>query len=213
MKPDASGKGEPRARRAGRRLREVRLASGLSQAQLAGTRYSHAYVSVLESGRRVPSQAAAEYFAQRLGVPVEHLWSDAGAKRAEQLVDELHSTGDDAEKRSLLLRTIEGLETEQDLPPRVLIRLHRELAELEASRDSTSARRHLVRGLDLAGDSDLLLDERARIHAALARLAHRGHDPDQALEHYETSTSLFLHLIADNPRYAAGRGRSRRRGR
>ncbi|MDQ3913780.1 MAG: hypothetical protein M3285_02895 [Actinomycetota bacterium] len=123
-------------------------------------------------------------------------------------MDELRSTRDDAEKRSLLARTIEGLEADQDLPPRVLIRFHGELAELEASRDPTSARRHLLKGLDLAGDSELLLVERARIHAQLVRLAHRDHDPDQALEHYETSTSLFLDLTRDNPRYAGKRGRA-----
>ena len=36
--------------RIGRRLRELRLATGMTQAELAGTRFSHAYVSVLEAG-------------------------------------------------------------------------------------------------------------------------------------------------------------------
>lgn len=212
--PDrTSAKRERRARRAGRRLRELRLAAGMSQAELAGRRYTHAYVSVLESGRRVPSPTAAEYFAQRLGVPVEQLWSDAGAKRAEQLVDELRATGDDAQKRALLARTIEGLEADHDLPPRVLVRFHRELAEIEASQDPASARRHLLKGLELAGDNDLLLPERARIQAQLARLALQAGHRKEALEYYELSTSLFLALVADNPRLSRKRGRTRERSR
>lgn len=57
----------------GTRLRRLRLARGLTQQQLAAPRYTHAYVSSIESGRRRPSRAALEHFAAKLGVDVEEL--------------------------------------------------------------------------------------------------------------------------------------------
>jgi tetratricopeptide (TPR) repeat protein len=57
----------------GRRLRRLRLNRELTQTQLARPRYTHAYVSAIESGRQPPSSEALEYFAAKLGVPVEEL--------------------------------------------------------------------------------------------------------------------------------------------
>lgn len=59
------------ARRIGQRLRQARLAAGLTQQQLAGERYTKAYVSALENGLSKPSMAALTYLAERLGVPPE----------------------------------------------------------------------------------------------------------------------------------------------
>ena len=57
----------------GTRLRRLRTARGLTQKELAAPRYTHAYVSSIESGRRRPSLEALEHFASKLGVPVEEL--------------------------------------------------------------------------------------------------------------------------------------------
>src|SRR5919197_6620551 len=57
----------------GRRLRRLRLDRGLTQTQLATPRYTHAYVSAIESGRQAPSAQALDYFADKLGVPAEEL--------------------------------------------------------------------------------------------------------------------------------------------
>jgi tetratricopeptide (TPR) repeat protein len=57
----------------GSRLRKMRLARGMTQKQLAGDRYTHAYVSSIEAGRRMPSRDALEHFAGRLGVQVDEL--------------------------------------------------------------------------------------------------------------------------------------------
>ncbi len=59
----------------GARLRRLRTARGLTQRQLAEPRYTAAYVSTIESGRRRPSRAALEHFAARLGVDPEELAS------------------------------------------------------------------------------------------------------------------------------------------
>jgi tetratricopeptide (TPR) repeat protein len=57
----------------GTRLRRLRLARGLTQKDLAAPRYTHAYVSTLEAGRRQPSRKAVEFFADKLGVHVDEL--------------------------------------------------------------------------------------------------------------------------------------------
>lgn len=57
----------------GRRLRRLRLARGMTQKELAEPKYSYAYVSTIEAGRRTPSREAVEHFARRLGVSPEEL--------------------------------------------------------------------------------------------------------------------------------------------
>ena len=64
----------PRARAAGpvsgigARVRELRVAVGLTQAELGGERFSKEYVSQVELGKSHPSDAALEWFGARLGV-------------------------------------------------------------------------------------------------------------------------------------------------
>lgn len=55
------------------RLKELRLERGLTQQELAAPRYTAAFVSTVESGRRRASKAALEHFAGRLQVGVEEL--------------------------------------------------------------------------------------------------------------------------------------------
>ncbi|GAA2628255.1 hypothetical protein GCM10010307_17960 [Streptomyces vastus] len=52
----------------GRRMRELRRHAGMSQADLAGPELSASYVSLLESGKRVPSPEVVAALAERLGV-------------------------------------------------------------------------------------------------------------------------------------------------
>jgi len=60
----------------GNRLRRYRTQAGLTQRQLAGDRYTGAYVSALENGLIRASMAALTYLAERLDVTVEQLLSD-----------------------------------------------------------------------------------------------------------------------------------------
>ncbi|MCP9211501.1 helix-turn-helix domain-containing protein [Streptomyces sp. NEAU-Y11] len=54
----------------GRRLKELRLARGLSQATLGGQEISTGYLSRLESGARPPTERIVTYLAKQLEVPV-----------------------------------------------------------------------------------------------------------------------------------------------
>src|SRR3954463_3825827 len=64
------------AARLGGRLKAARLRSSLTQQQLAGDRYTKAYVSALENGLVRPSMAALSFFAGRLGLAPSQLTSD-----------------------------------------------------------------------------------------------------------------------------------------
>jgi transcriptional regulator with XRE-family HTH domain len=59
---------KPLARSIGARIRQQRLKAGLTQQQLAGERYTKAYVSALENGLSKPSMAALNYLAARLDI-------------------------------------------------------------------------------------------------------------------------------------------------
>ncbi|GGC80441.1 hypothetical protein GCM10011512_04000 [Tersicoccus solisilvae] len=58
-----------------KKLKEARLARGLTQAELAGDAYTASYISLLESGRRRPTDAIMSELAGRLGVTVDELRS------------------------------------------------------------------------------------------------------------------------------------------
>src|SRR5688572_22253674 len=71
----------------GRRLKEARLAAGLSQRQLSFPGCSSAYISRLEAGDRVPSLQLLRKLARKLGVDEEYL--ARGVQRVEQPPPEL----------------------------------------------------------------------------------------------------------------------------
>lgn len=57
----------------GRRIRDCRVAAGISQVELGGGRYSGSYISHIESGRRKPTTEILDFMAERLGVGREQL--------------------------------------------------------------------------------------------------------------------------------------------
>ena len=80
----------------GERLRSLRLAAGLTQTDLAGTRCSKEYVSQIERGKTRPTAATIEWLASRLGVDAAFLSQgvstdernrvEAALERAEALI-------------------------------------------------------------------------------------------------------------------------------
>lgn len=61
----------------GPRLRAARHKAGLTQRQLAGDRYTAAYISALEVGLVRPSWASLTYLSGRLGIPIHDLVREA----------------------------------------------------------------------------------------------------------------------------------------
>src|SRR5438067_2056191 len=58
----------PSGLRLGERLRQLRVAAGLTQSELAGERFSKEYVSQIERGKTRPTRETIEWLAARLGV-------------------------------------------------------------------------------------------------------------------------------------------------
>ena len=81
----------------GERLRQLRVAAGLTQGELAGERFSKEYVSQIERGKTRPTRTTLEWLAVRLGVDLGYLANgitddqrsrvEAALARAEALVE------------------------------------------------------------------------------------------------------------------------------
>jgi len=106
----------PRAPRLGERLRQLRVAAGLTQAGLAGERFSKEYISQIERGKTRPTQETIDWLAFRLGVDSGFLASgvsaddraraEAALARAEALVQEQRIDDAVAEYRRALPATL-----------------------------------------------------------------------------------------------------------
>src|SRR5947208_3492650 len=67
--------GAPRVPRLGERVRQLRVAAGLTQTDLAGARFSKEYISQIERGKTRPTQETVDWLALRLGVDAGFLAS------------------------------------------------------------------------------------------------------------------------------------------
>src|SRR5918999_33593 len=72
----------------GQRLRDLRLRRGVSQAQLAFPELSDSYVSLIESGKRLPAPNVIELLARKLGCSASYLASGV----SDETVTELRMT-------------------------------------------------------------------------------------------------------------------------
>jgi tetratricopeptide (TPR) repeat protein len=84
----------PLAHAIGQRIRQARVAAGLTQQQLAGERYTKAYISALENGIAKPSMAALNYLAPRLGSTASAILSDPSPAWARIEADLALASGD-----------------------------------------------------------------------------------------------------------------------
>jgi len=69
----------PRVPRLGERLRQLRVAAGLTQTDLAGDRFSKEYISQIERSKTRPTQETVEWLALRLGIDAGFLASGISA--------------------------------------------------------------------------------------------------------------------------------------
>jgi transcriptional regulator with XRE-family HTH domain len=91
----------PSGLRLGERLRQLRVAAGLTQSELAGDRFSKEYVSQIERGKTRPTRETVEWLAARLGVDPGFLANgvatdergrlEAALARAETLLEAGHN--------------------------------------------------------------------------------------------------------------------------
>ena len=69
----------------GQRLRQARMARGLTQSELAESRFSKQYVSQLERDRLRPTDATLRWLAERLGVDASYLATGVDGRQRERV--------------------------------------------------------------------------------------------------------------------------------
>jgi tetratricopeptide (TPR) repeat protein len=93
----------------------------MTQKELADPKYSYAYVSTIEAGRRTPSMEAVEHFAQRLGVSADELLTGRPADLEARLELRLQEaivamSGGAMDESSLTFRSVAKEAKRADLP-------------------------------------------------------------------------------------------------
>src|SRR5436190_23658215 len=69
----------------GKRVRQLRVAAGLTQTELAGTRFSKEYVSQIERGKTRPTTETITWLADRLDVDPAFLEHGVSADERERI--------------------------------------------------------------------------------------------------------------------------------
>jgi transcriptional regulator with XRE-family HTH domain len=72
----------PALKKLGERLREARIAAGMSQAQLGVPYFTRAHVSAIELGKIRPAMRSLEHMAKKLEKPASYFLDDADVERA-----------------------------------------------------------------------------------------------------------------------------------
>ena len=173
----------PALKKLGERLREVRIASGLSQAQLGAPYFTRAHVSAVELGKIRPAMRSLEHMAKKLDKPASYFLDDREVERARG-------------ERELDIGSIEGLLTFAAAPEAV--RLAEKLLDAGnlSVRDTCRLRLH-------AGSALNLLHRGRDAIKALAiaqRLARElGDEPLARAADYQLAVAT---RVAGNPRGA-----------
>jgi transcriptional regulator with XRE-family HTH domain len=156
------------AHQIGARIRDARKRVGLTQQQLAGDRYTKAYVSALETGIARPSMVALAYLAERLSLPPSHFLDEQSPAWNRLAVDMTLASGDwqaAADGYGALLE-----ETADDQARAELLRGRAEsLARLDNGKEAIAA-----------------AAEAARLFGSLGRIS------DEALARYWLAYGLYL---------------------
>lgn len=168
----------------GARLRAARHRAGLTQRQLAGDRYTAAYISALEVGLVRPSWAALTYLSARLGLAVHDLVRES-RPGWDRLTADLHLAAGDwqdaADRYTQLLETASGTDA-------ALIRGGRAeaLSHLDRPRDALP---------DAATAYETLTKAGQRVDAAYAGywLAYANHQ----LDNTDEARALLHQLLAE----------------
>jgi transcriptional regulator with XRE-family HTH domain len=163
----------------GARIRSLRTAKGLTQAQLAEPLYTKAYISMLESGRTRASMKALEHIAGALGVKPSDLLGGSSSPATPQfeLIEarRLLEEGKPTEALPILERLEEGLNAADQL-----VRLR----YLAASYNATGQPKQAFPVIERAQRMAELLDnqeEQVRVKALLAAAYARTYAYDDSI--------------------------------
>ena len=124
--------------RIGQRIRDARHRAGMTQQQLAGDRYTKAYVSALETGIARPSMVALSFLSERLGLHASHFIDETHPAWTRLEVDMRLAAGEwqsAADGYSALLEDA----PDESTRPELLRGLAEALARLDRGRDAIAA--------------------------------------------------------------------------
>ncbi|GAA0652515.1 helix-turn-helix transcriptional regulator [Kutzneria viridogrisea] len=194
----------------GQSIYRLRTGLSLTQRQLAEPRYTAAYVSSVESGRRVPSGDALRHFAARLGVAEEQLRTGQSPDR--------HVTADLAVIEAALAGDVSALiEVEPQRPARVaLVRGHLALAAGQTADEHFDRSAHLLAEapstalVDCTIGRALCLLGRQEANVA-AHLVKSAADGLYAANHLDPVSLLLLNALLAQCQLRAGDERQARR--
>src|SRR5687767_12186057 len=146
----ATDKDRELAQRIGLRIREARHRAGLTQQQLAGERYTKAYVSALETGIARPSMVALNFLSERLNLPASHFIDEGHPAWTRLEVDMQLAAGEwqgAADGYRALLEDVNDDGSRADL----LRGLAEALARLDQGKETITAASEAARLYGLAG--------------------------------------------------------------
>lgn len=156
------------AHQIGARIRDARKRAGLTQQQVAGERYTKAYISALETGVARPSMVALTHIAERLSLQPSHFLDDENPTWSRLAVDMQLAAGDWLAAADGYAALVES--APDDLSRAEILRGRAEaLARLDHGREAVSA-----------------AAEAARLFGSLGRVA------DEALARYWLAYGLYL---------------------
>jgi tetratricopeptide (TPR) repeat protein len=176
----------------GQRVRQLRIARGLTQTGLAADRFSKEYVSQIERGRVRPSSQTVDWLAEQLEVSRQYLETGVSSEEAERAAGRVvrSEAAVDADRHEEALECLEGVSAavggwNPELQLRALVAeaaARIMLGELEASMSLLTSARVLAEGPEFT-DVD-----RARVLFHLGRCRYK-------LSSIATAVALFTEAL------------------
>jgi len=176
----------PALRQLGQRLREARVAAGLSQAQLGSPYYTRAHVSAIELGKIRPAMKSLEHMAAKLGKAASYFMEDRQLEeqRGERAVaiaraQQLTAEGRAAEAVKLLTPLLDQEQTRLERAG-VLRALGRAYWEASLGAKSAAVLQEALDIYQANGNTELIARTRAQLGMALHLLMSYA----EAAEHF-----------------------------
>ena len=176
----------PALRQLGQRLREARIAAGLSQAQLGSPYYTRAHVSAIELGKIRPAMKSLEHMAAKLGKAASYFMEDRQLEeqRGERAVaiaraQQLTAEGRAAEAVKLLTPLLDQEQTRLERAG-VLRALGRAYGEASLGAKSATVLQEALDIYQANGNAELIARTRAQLGMALHLLMSYA----EAAEHF-----------------------------
>jgi transcriptional regulator with XRE-family HTH domain len=171
----------------GARIRAARLAAGMTQQELAGDRYTKAYVSALELGHAKPSMAALDYLAPRLGTTSDRLIADH-ASRWSRIDADLHLASGRLAEAAEAYQDLAAGATERVTRGELLLGAAESLCKLHRPQEASPLLIEAIRLLD--GVGRVADQKRAQYWLSYVHMA---------LDDPEEARRLLLELVGSDP--------------